>query len=106
VIVFRRLTPELIEGIVRLQIAALENMLAQKDLKLEVRPAAIKMLAKEGYDPVYGARPLKRLIQKKIQDRLAMMLLESTIRPAETIRIDADSRTGELTFAPAPVAAA
>jgi len=106
VIVFRRLTPELIEGIVRLQVAVLEKMLAQKDLKLEVKPAAIKMLAKEGYDPVYGARPLKRLIQKKIQDRLAMMLLEGAIRPGETIRIDADSRTGELSFAAAPVAAA
>jgi len=106
VIVFRRLTPELIEGIVHLQIAALEKILAQKDLKLEVSPTAIKMLAREGYDPVYGARPLKRLIQKKIQDRMAMMLLDGTIRPGETVRIDADSRSGEFTFAPTPVEAA
>lgn len=102
VIVFRRLTPELIEGIVHLQISILEKMLAQKDLKLDVRPGAVKMLAKEGYDPVYGARPLKRLIQKKIQDKMAMMLLNGEIRSGETIRIDCDAKSGELTFSPAP----
>jgi ATP-dependent Clp protease ATP-binding subunit ClpB len=100
VIVFRSLTPELIEGIVHLQIVALDKILAQKDLKLDVRPAAIKMLAKDGYDPVYGARPLKRLIQKKIQDRLAMMLLSGKILPGGTVRIDLDKKSNELTFAP------
>jgi ATP-dependent Clp protease ATP-binding subunit ClpB len=106
VIVFRRLTPELIEGIVRLQIVALEKLLAQKDLKLELSQTAVKMLAKEGYDPTYGARPLKRLIQKKIQDRLAMMLLEGTIRPGQTVRVDADSKSGELKIAAVPSEAA
>jgi ATP-dependent Clp protease ATP-binding subunit ClpB len=100
VIVFQRLTPELIEGIVHLQIAALEKTLAQKDLKLEVDPAAIQMLAREGYDPVYGARPLKRLIQKKIQDRLAMMMLEGKVRPGERVRVGLDEKSKELTFSP------
>ncbi len=101
VIVFRRLTPELIRGIVQLQIAALDKILAQKELKLEVSPDVISFLAREGYDRVYGARPLKRLIQKKIQDRLAMMLLDGTIRPGTTVHIELDSKSGELTFSPA-----
>jgi ATP-dependent Clp protease ATP-binding subunit ClpB len=101
VIVFRRLTPELIRGIVQLQIAALDKILAQKDLKLKVSPDVISFLAREGYDRVYGARPLKRLIQKKIQDRLAMMLLGGTIRPGTTVHIELDSKSEELTFSPA-----
>jgi ATP-dependent Clp protease ATP-binding subunit ClpB len=80
VIVFHRLSRELIHGIVELQIRQLGKLLAQKDLTLDVKPAAIEELAKEGYDPVYGARPLKRLIQKKIQDRLALLLLNGEIR--------------------------
>ena len=98
VIIFRKLTPELIEGIVHLQIAALEKILAQKDLKLEVSPGAMHKLAELGFDPVYGARPLKRIIQKKIQDRLAMMLLDGTIRPGDKVRIDLDRNAGELQF--------
>ena len=98
IIVFHRLTPELIEGIVHLQIAALGKILAQKDLKLEVLPAAIKMLAREGYDPAYGARPLKRLIQKKIQDRLAMMLLNGEIRPGTAVTIGLDAEIGRTYF--------
>jgi len=101
VIVFRRLTPELIRGIVELQIAALDTILAQKDLKLDVHPDVISYLAREGYDRVYGARPLKRLIQKKIQDRLAMMLLNGTIRPGMTVRVGLDPKSEELTFSPA-----
>jgi ATP-dependent Clp protease ATP-binding subunit ClpB len=59
------------------------------------------MLAAEGYDPAYGARPLKRLIQKKLQNPLAMRLLEGAIRPGETVRVGLDSVTRELAFAPA-----
>ncbi len=100
VIVFRRLTPELIEGIVRLQVAALAKLLAQRDLKLKIHPDAIRRLAEEGYDPVYGARPLKRLIQKKIQDRLALMLLNGEIKPGQIVGIEIDRKSGELAFAP------
>jgi ATP-dependent Clp protease ATP-binding subunit ClpB len=106
IIVFQRLTPELIAGIVHLQVAALQKTLAQRDLKLDVDPAAIQMLAREGYDPVYGARPLKRLLQKKIQDRLAMMLLEGKIRPGERVRVGLDEKSRELTFSPVATAAA
>jgi ATP-dependent Clp protease ATP-binding subunit ClpB len=98
VIVFQSLTRDLIKGIVTLQIKQLEKLLEQRDLKLQVHPDAVEMLAKEGFDPVYGARPLKRLIQKRIQDRLALMLLNSEIRPGDTVNLDVNQKTGDLIF--------
>jgi ATP-dependent Clp protease ATP-binding subunit ClpB len=98
VIVFHRLGRDLIKGIVELQLKQLAKILAQKDLSLTVKPKAVEELAREGYDPVYGARPLKRLIQKKIQDRLALLLLNGEIRPGDTINLDYDARTGEWAF--------
>jgi ATP-dependent Clp protease ATP-binding subunit ClpB len=97
IIVFQRLTPDLIKGIVQLQLKQLGKILAQKELELEVDPKAVEELAREGYDPVYGARPLKRLIQKRIQDRLALMLLNGDVRPGDKLYLDADA-SGELTF--------
>jgi ATP-dependent Clp protease ATP-binding subunit ClpB len=98
VIVFHRLTQDLIKGIVELQIKQLEKILAQKELSLEISPAAIEEIAREGYDPVYGARPLKRLIQKKIQDRLALLLLSGEIGPGDKIQLNLDKRSGDLIF--------
>jgi ATP-dependent Clp protease ATP-binding subunit ClpB len=98
VIVFHRLTKDLIKGIVELQIKQLGKILEQKNLVLKVSSEAVEALAREGYDPVYGARPLKRLIQKKILDRLALMLLSSEILPGDTIHLGADRKTGELVF--------
>jgi ATP-dependent Clp protease ATP-binding subunit ClpB len=98
VIVFQRLTRELFRGIVQLQLKLLEKLLMQRDLKLEIGSDALDALAKEGFDPIYGARPLKRLIQKKIQDRLALMLLNGEILPGDTVRLNADKRTGDLIF--------
>jgi ATP-dependent Clp protease ATP-binding subunit ClpB len=98
VIVFHRLTQNLIKGIVQLQIKLLDRLLAQKELTLDVAPAAIDELAREGYDPAYGARPLKRLIQKKIQDRLALLLLNGEVRPGDTVHLDLEKATGELVF--------
>ena len=94
VIVFHRLTPELLQGIVRLQVEALEQILAQKSLQLTVSDRAVEQLAQEGFDPVYGARPLKRLIQKKIQDGLALMLLNGEIGPGDTVTADFESLPG------------
>jgi ATP-dependent Clp protease ATP-binding subunit ClpB len=97
IIMFHRLTPDLIKGIVQLQLKQLGKILSQKELELEVDPKAVEELAREGYDPVYGARPLKRLIQKKIQDRLALMLLSGEIRPGDKLYLDVN-RKGDLTF--------
>jgi ATP-dependent Clp protease ATP-binding subunit ClpB len=98
VIVFHRLTKDLIKGIVQLQLKQLGKILDQKNLVLEVENSAVEALAREGYDPVYGARPLKRLIQKKIQDRLALMLLNGDVLPGDTIHLATDKKTGELVF--------
>ncbi len=99
VVVFRRLTPEILKGIVRLQLQALNGMLLQKQLKLEASEKAIDALAKEGFDPIYGARPLKRMIQKKIQDRIALMFLNGEIIPGQTVSLDYDSRSRDMVFA-------
>jgi len=100
IILFQHLTQELIEEIVQLQLIQLNTLLAEKELKLEVQSEAVQALAKEGYDPVYGARPLKRLIQKKIQDRLALMLLSGDIKPGDMIQINLDPEGGEFIFTP------
>ena len=102
VIVFRRLTPELLDGIVRLQLLALNKILARKGLRLEVSPEAVRELARVGFDPVYGARPLKRLIQKKIQDRIALMLLGGEVVSGDALRLDVDGGTGNFVFTPGP----
>jgi ATP-dependent Clp protease ATP-binding subunit ClpB len=98
VIVFHRLTQDLTKSIVELQLKQLEKILAQKELSLTVSPAAVEQIAREGYDPAYGARPLKRLIQKKIQDRLAMLLLNGDVSPGDAIHLGLDKQSGELVF--------
>ncbi len=100
IIVFHRLTQDLIKDIVRLQLKQLNRLLAEKDLELDTSTEAVEALAREGYDPVYGARPLKRLIQKRIQDRLALMLLNGAIKPGDKLRMDLDPKTGEFAFEP------
>ena len=100
IIVFHQLSQDLIKDIVRLQLVQLNRLLAEKSLELEVSTEAVEALAREGYDPVYGARPLKRLIQKRIQDRLALMLLNGDIKPGDKLRMDMDAKTGEFAFAP------
>jgi ATP-dependent Clp protease ATP-binding subunit ClpB len=98
VIVFRRLSTEQIGGIVKLQLRQLSRTLAQKDLALEISPEAAAELAVEGYDPAYGARPLKRLIQKKIQDKLALMLLNGDLLSGDTVHLGWDRKREEFTF--------
>ena len=106
VIVFRALTEEQLTAIVEIQLRRLERRLADRRVHLVVTDGARKLLAQRGWDPVYGARPLKRAIQRQVQDPLAMMLLEGKFAEGDTIEVDVKSR--ELTFAKAkvPVAAA
>jgi len=108
VIVFKPLTEDQLTAIVDIQLKRLENRLAERRVNLVVTDAARKLLAQRGWDPVYGARPLKRAIQRLVQDPLAMMLLEGKFTEGDTITVDA--KGGDITFtkatAPAPVAAA
>jgi ATP-dependent Clp protease ATP-binding subunit ClpB len=79
VIVFHALTNADIRSIARLQINRLAERLERRGIQLDVAPEVIAALAEEGYDPVFGARPLKRLIQRKIENGIATALLEGTI---------------------------
>ena len=79
VIIFHRLTLEHIKGIVDIQLALLRKRLAERDITLEITDAAKAYLAQQGYDPAYGARPLKRLIQKEIQDQVALALAQGRL---------------------------
>ena len=85
-----------IRQIVDLQIVRLARQIEQQELVLEVTEAARNAIANEGYDPVYGARPLKRVIQQQIQNPLAMELLKRGI--AEGSRVRVDFRSGDFVF--------
>jgi ATP-dependent Clp protease ATP-binding subunit ClpB len=107
IIVFRPLGPEHITHIVDLQLERFKKMLADRKLDLEVTPDAKRILAEEGYDPAYGARPLKRAIQRLIQNPLAIMLLEGRFQDGDTIVVrPGDGRTLTFDKAQAPAAAA
>ncbi len=88
IIVFHPLNRAQIRQIVDLQIRRLEQLLEQQDLKLEVTEAARNAIANEGYDPIYGARPLKRVIQQRLQNPLAVKLLEQDFSAGDCVRID------------------
>jgi ATP-dependent Clp protease ATP-binding subunit ClpB len=88
IVIFRPLTEDDIEKIVDIQLRGLDRRLADRRLSLEVTDTARSWLARRGYDPVYGARPLKRLIQREIGDRLAIGLLEGNYNDRETVVVD------------------
>jgi ATP-dependent Clp protease ATP-binding subunit ClpB len=96
VIVFKSLTQDQLTAIVDIQLRRLERRLGERRVTLVVMEAARKLLAQRGWDPVYGARPLKRAIQRLVQDPLAMMLLEGKFAEGDTITVDA--KGWELTF--------
>ncbi len=89
IVVFDPLTREDLVKIVDIQLARLANLLAQRGLKLEVTPAAKEYLAQAGYDPDFGARPLKRTIQREVQDVLALKVLSGEFKEGDTILVDA-----------------
>ncbi|MCX7854563.1 MAG: ATP-dependent Clp protease ATP-binding subunit [Anaerolineae bacterium] len=90
VIVFRPLGPEQIARIVDLELAKVAQRLAERDLRLEVSAAAREWLAREGYSPEYGARPLRRVIQTQVEDAISEALLAGDFGPGDTIYVDAD----------------
>ena len=88
IVIFDRLTDKEIEKIVEIQLARLQKRLAAQKLHLELSAKARAYLAREGYDPAYGARPLKRVIQQKILDPLSMEILDGRIHEGQTIKAD------------------
>uniref|UniRef100_UPI0027BA7618 ATP-dependent chaperone ClpB n=1 Tax=Dokdonella sp. TaxID=2291710 RepID=UPI0027BA7618 len=97
IVVFRALDKAQIRAIARIQIAYLERRLAERQLKLAISEQALDLLGNVGFDPVYGARPLKRAIQQQLENPLAREILESRFQPGQTVRVDAQG--GHLVFA-------
>ena len=89
ILIFHRLSKEQLKEIVGLQVARLAKLLAEHQLQLELTDKARDFLADAGYDPVYGARPLRRAIQRELQDKLAPLLLEGKFKEGDTILVDA-----------------
>src|SRR5580693_8579786 len=89
ILLFRRLSRDDMVGIVDIQLAQLEKLLADRKVTLEIDADAKKWLANAGYDPVYGARPLKRVIQRELQNPLAEKILAGEIRDGDTVRVTA-----------------
>ncbi|MEM6624014.1 MAG: ATP-dependent chaperone ClpB [Pseudomonadota bacterium] len=89
-ILFDRLSRANMDAIVQIQLARLAKRLEPRKIELDVTPDAVTWIADKGYDPVYGARPLKRVIQKALQDPLAELLLAGTIKDGETLPVGAD----------------
>jgi ATP-dependent Clp protease ATP-binding subunit ClpB len=96
VIIFERLSEEDLKKIVEIQLNRVTQRLAQQKIDIQLSDEAKALIAREGYDPVYGARPLKRAIQKFILDPLSMEILEGKIREGQTIR--ATARNGAIEF--------
>ena len=99
IIVFKSLGKEEISKIIEIQLETLRRHLADRKITLELTPAAREALFREGYDPSFGARPLKRAIQKLLADPLALKILEGDIQPGEHLVADV-SRSGEFSFRP------
>jgi ATP-dependent Clp protease ATP-binding subunit ClpB len=89
IIVFSRLSREQLREIVEIQLRQLRDRLAERSITLEIDDTALDLLASEGYDPTYGARPLKRVIQRRLQDPLAMAILDGRLRDGEAARVRA-----------------
>ncbi|MFJ4295111.1 ATP-dependent Clp protease ATP-binding subunit [Curtobacterium sp. NPDC089689] len=100
IVVFQALTSEDLGQIVSLYVDRLARRLSDRRLELAVTPSARTWLAERGYDPVYGARPLRRLMQRQIDDRLARAILAGDVRDGDTVRVDVAAGGDELTVEP------
>ncbi|HTN50287.1 MAG TPA: AAA family ATPase, partial [Burkholderiaceae bacterium] len=96
IVVFHALDSSQIRAIAKIQLTRLEQRLATQDMKLEVSDAALAEIAKVGFDPLYGARPLKRAIQQEIENPVAKLVLEGRFGPKDVIPVD--FANGRFTF--------
>jgi ATP-dependent Clp protease ATP-binding subunit ClpB len=103
VILFQALTREHLQQIVDIQLGKIKKFLTQRHIQLEVTPEAKMRLAEEGFDPVLGARPLKRVIQRRIQNQLAMRILKGEVKEGDRVRVEV-TPDGEFVFRREPAA--
>src|ERR1700724_2557368 len=98
IVIFNPLGKEQLGRIVELLLTSVEKLLAERQITLELTPAAEELILQEGYDPAYGARPLRRTIQRLIQDLLALLILEGKVLPGQRIRVDRDPSGEKMQF--------
>jgi ATP-dependent Clp protease ATP-binding subunit ClpA len=98
IIVFHALSEADLEQIVELLLHGLERRLLEQDLRIDMTPAARALIVREGTDPAFGARPLKRTIQRLVENPLARALLKGEFSPGDTVKVDADAVSGTLVF--------
>ncbi|HYJ31639.1 MAG TPA: ATP-dependent chaperone ClpB [Candidatus Binatia bacterium] len=98
ILIFEPLSQESLREIVRLELKKVERRLESRELSLEAGPEVLDLLAREGYDPVYGARPLRRLVEHRIQNPLAQRLLKGEFAPGDVIEVRVAGRDSELEF--------
>jgi ATP-dependent Clp protease ATP-binding subunit ClpB len=99
VVVFHPLGREQIRAIAGLQVSILQRRLQERDISLQLTDAALDLLGESGFDPVYGARPLKRAIQNQLENPLAQAILAGRFGPGDAIQVDVQD--GKLAFVPA-----
>jgi ATP-dependent Clp protease ATP-binding subunit ClpB len=100
IVIFNPLGKAQLEGIVKLLLKNVEKLLEERKITLQLTPEAYTLLLEEGYDPAYGARPLRRTIQRLIQDPLAMQILEGKVLPGAHVRVDRDGKKDAMRFEP------
>jgi ATP-dependent Clp protease ATP-binding subunit ClpB len=106
IIVFHALNEDHLKQIVEIQLERVRERLAGRHITLELTEAARLNLVRTGYDPNYGARPLKRALQKKIETPLGRLILKGDVRDGQTVVVDGDPSEGELSFGTQPEPAA
>ncbi len=98
IILFRRLGRAEMDRIVPIQMARLEKLLASRSIMLALEPEALQWISDKGYEPAYGARPLKRVIQREVQDPLARLLLSGAVKDGETVNVAIQPGGQSLSF--------
>jgi ATP-dependent Clp protease ATP-binding subunit ClpB len=98
IVLFNPLGHEQLDKIVDLELAKVMRLLAERKVRIELRPAARERIVRDGYDPAYGARPLRRTVQRLVQDPLAMRILEGGILPGDLVRVDIDPQSDSMKF--------
>lgn len=96
VVMFRPLSREQLRAICEIQVGYLDRRLRDRDMAIEFTDAALDLIGEAGFDPVYGARPLKRVIQQRVENRLAQEILQGHYGPGDLIRVDV--RDGNIVF--------
>jgi ATP-dependent Clp protease ATP-binding subunit ClpB len=102
IVLFNPLGKEQLESIVDLMLKGVEKLLAERQITIELTPAAKRLILEEGFDPAYGARPLRRTIQRLVQDPLALQILEGAVLPGDRVLVDRDAHEAAMRFERAP----